>query len=439
MAENVTTRDPFICSGCGVCAAICPQNALQMTESVEGGYRPMCNDECINCGICLEICPFVHKLSLTRDEYRSDFPRAHEYHPILGRHCGAILGGVTDATRRNEVASGGYLTWILEVLLDSDMIDAVYCPLPTGEADPLYQYARCSSIESIRSAAGSAYYPIPLTQVVQEIRQRPGRYAITALPCQARALRAAMMKIPALRERIVFLMGLVCGQLKTKHFAELLMTEAGAPYDQVRYIQFRIKRADKPSKIHESRVFWHSVDREQSAIVPMGKWFMLRSLSLWACNYCMEVFPQAADIVFMDAWLDPYRHQPEGTSIALFRDPQLMAYFHLGAERGELTVAPASEQDVLLSQRSGIIQKYRYNPARVGIALPDGLAGNDVLLPNLPFLVRWFLHEDARRDQLAIGLWRTCGNLEVYLARLRKLHRQRWIPLVLTRLFVREW
>jgi len=411
-----------------------------MAESAEGGYRPVLTGECINCGKCLEVCPFVNQVSLAYEAYSSEFPQADQYHPILGHYCGAVLGGVTDEAQRQRVASGGYLSWFLETLLEAGVIDAAYCPAPTGSAEPLFRYTRCDQPTDIRNAAGSVYYPVHLAEAVREIQQKPGRYAITALPCQARALRAAMAVSPVLHERILFVMGLVCGQLKTKHFAEMLMAEAGVPSEHVQRVQFRAKRPDKPSKVHESRIVWTSEDQEQSTSVPMGKWFMLRSFSLRACNYCFEVFPQAADAVFMDAWLAPYRDQPEGTSIALLRRPELLEWVDRGVESGELTTLHVSEQDVLLSQRSGIIQKYRFNPARTGMDLPPGLKESDIPAPKLPFLVRWFLKEDARRDQLAEGLWRQCdGTLAGYLAALRRIHRRRWIPLILAKLFVRRW
>ena len=45
------------CTGCGMCSAVCPVNAITMRLSKEGFYVPFIReDSCISCGICQKIC-----------------------------------------------------------------------------------------------------------------------------------------------------------------------------------------------------------------------------------------------------------------------------------------------------------------------------------------------------------------------------------------------
>lgn len=47
------------CCGCTACFAICPKEAIVMTEDEEGFLYPeIKEDRCIKCYQCLHVCPF---------------------------------------------------------------------------------------------------------------------------------------------------------------------------------------------------------------------------------------------------------------------------------------------------------------------------------------------------------------------------------------------
>ena len=46
------------CTGCGVCAAVCPSAAVEMQPDAHGFLRPIVDDAaCTNCGLCTGKCP----------------------------------------------------------------------------------------------------------------------------------------------------------------------------------------------------------------------------------------------------------------------------------------------------------------------------------------------------------------------------------------------
>lgn len=46
------------CTGCGVCAAVCPSAAVKMQPDAHGFLRPIVDDAaCTDCGLCTEKCP----------------------------------------------------------------------------------------------------------------------------------------------------------------------------------------------------------------------------------------------------------------------------------------------------------------------------------------------------------------------------------------------
>ena len=53
------------CTGCGICADVCPHAAIEMTREV--AYPEPVLLKCVGCMVCVEECPFhaieVHELS----------------------------------------------------------------------------------------------------------------------------------------------------------------------------------------------------------------------------------------------------------------------------------------------------------------------------------------------------------------------------------------
>lgn len=57
-------KENKICTACGACANICPQNAIQMKEDEYGFLYPSIDEEkCINCRLCEKVCQNIDALS----------------------------------------------------------------------------------------------------------------------------------------------------------------------------------------------------------------------------------------------------------------------------------------------------------------------------------------------------------------------------------------
>lgn len=45
------------CTGCGACAASCPNHCIDIVIASSGEYRPAINtDNCVNCNLCNKVC-----------------------------------------------------------------------------------------------------------------------------------------------------------------------------------------------------------------------------------------------------------------------------------------------------------------------------------------------------------------------------------------------
>ncbi|WP_051563196.1 Coenzyme F420 hydrogenase/dehydrogenase, beta subunit C-terminal domain [Butyrivibrio sp. LB2008] len=54
---NISTKEEVKCTGCGLCAEICPSKCITMKENKEGFLFPnVDNNKCVDCGKCVDIC-----------------------------------------------------------------------------------------------------------------------------------------------------------------------------------------------------------------------------------------------------------------------------------------------------------------------------------------------------------------------------------------------
>jgi coenzyme F420-reducing hydrogenase beta subunit len=350
VTTNVVSYD--LCIGCGLCAALCPQEALEMAWNKYGEYSPIKSTPCVTeCGLCMRVCPFANHED-NEDTIGKEF---YGGVPGIGHRSetGYYLASYVGYAERHRPrsASGGVATWLLERLLAEDVVDYVICVAPTGNPERLFSFTIFDTPEGVRAGAGSAYYPVEMSGVIKQVIKVPGRYAITGLPCFIKAIRLAQQKNTELREKVVVTIGLVCGQLKSKHFTDYIAAFAGVR-DKVTEVHYRGKSTNHPaSNFHyafrtengeEKKIFWS----EGIADAWTNRWFTPN-----ACNYCDDVFAECADVACMDAWLPEYSKDSRGTSLMLVRSPLAAEV----VERGQgVCFEPIAVERVIQSQ-SGIL------------------------------------------------------------------------------------
>lgn len=268
MAQNVvnTIVANELCIGCGICAGICPQNALLMKFNKYGEYNPYLEKDCLEkCGLCLHVCPFHDENENENVLGTSLYGKTKDikYLSETGYYLDSFVGYSPDF--RQNSASGGMATWLLITLLRENVVDYVITVTAHKEPDQLFQYTIFDDEKSILTSSGSVYYPVELSQIIKTILDKPGRYAIVGLPCFLKGLRLATQKNKKLKDRITVTVGLVCGQMKSKHYTTYLSTLANAG-GKLQKVKYRGKSPDKPANnfyFHcinengdEGKIFW---------------------------------------------------------------------------------------------------------------------------------------------------------------------------------------
>jgi coenzyme F420-reducing hydrogenase beta subunit len=350
--------DHDLCIGCGVCAAMCPDNVLEMQFNRFGEYNPFSIGECTKeCGICLKVCPFVGG---NPDEDAIGQQLFGDVSGIQHRHetgyfLNSYVGYSNVDGHREYGSSGGIATWLLEALLTEGVVDHVICVVPTCDTEGLFAFRVFDTPEDVRTGAGSVYYPVEISAVIRQVLETPGRYAITGLPCFIKAVRLAQNRNKKLRDRVVVTVGLTCGQLKSRHFTDYIAALAGVR-GKVMRVHYRGKSPDRPaSNYHytfttadgeERRIFWN----EGIAEAWTNRWFTPH-----ACNYCDDIFAECADVTCMDAWLPEYSKDSRGTSLVLVRSP-LVQKVITGGQGGYLDPIPIER---VLQSQAGVVEVKR--------------------------------------------------------------------------------
>jgi len=368
-----------LCIGCGICASVCPRQNLKIEFNKFGEYNALeignsCGEKCT---LCLKVCPFYNNKDNEDTLGKKLFAETPgiKHTPETGYYIDSFVGYSNINSHRENGSSGGLATWTLETLLTDNLVDHVACVSPNNDPEKLFKFRICNNTEEVRECSRSCYYPVETSEVIKHILSHKGRYGIIALPCMCKAIRLAMQLIPKLKRRIKFVLGLVCGQTKSKFFAEYICALGGGDPHCLKQVTFRIKDPNRPASnygmkfvsedemnpSHEGVVFWTE---------GMNRIWCDRYFTPNACNFCDDVFAELADVCFMDAWLQEYVTDGKGHSIVLTRNREINDLF-LSECRKKRTVKVisigatiSSQSSVLFYKRSLIGERYnRYRRA----------------------------------------------------------------------------
>ncbi|MEE2730012.1 MAG: Coenzyme F420 hydrogenase/dehydrogenase, beta subunit C-terminal domain [Pseudomonadota bacterium] len=349
------------CIGCGACAAL--ENAeykitrtefgLQEAELIEPGER---SGSALPFVAAEKVCPFS---DAARDEdelnriFYSDAPHNKRH---IGRHWATYAGSVADDELRAVASSGGIGRWLERKLLEEGLVDGVVhvIPTPNNSGQPLFEFTIVSSAEAVAQGARSAYYPTPMHEVLKQVRGLQGRYLFTGVPCFAKALKSLCLEDTVLGERIKYVVGIVCGHMKSEAYAELIAWQMGVKPERLEQIDFRGKVDGIKASTKQNIVTAGGKDHKEFSKDLFGTGYGLGLFKPKACDFCDDVLAEVADISIGDAWLPEYVQDSRGSSIVIVRNRELGEIVARGIAQGELQLDSLSADAILQSQEGGL-------------------------------------------------------------------------------------
>jgi len=344
------------------------------------------------------VCPFSPRARNEDEIAAARFSSARYVDPLIGRFQAAYVGHVAEGSFRADGSSGGMASWTAVELLKERLVDGIAHVVPQtagGEGKPFFGYRISRSVEDVCDGAKSRYYPVEMSGAVDEMRRRPGRYALVGIPCFVKAVQLLRFEDPVLRDRIPFTLGLFCGHMKSARFVESFAWQMGESVESVAAVDYRLKDPRRPANWYtahlrlkdgstRSRDWWHLADGD------WGAGFFQNS----ACNFCDDLTGETADISFGDAWVEPYASDGHGTNVVVVRSPELHRLIDRAVEKGRLNLEEVDSAFVVRTQAAGFRQRreglaFRLSWPRLGVRPAKRVPPSFTGLPARRMLIYW--------------------------------------------------
>lgn len=353
--------DGGYCIGCGVCAA--------MDDRIHMGFNPMGqiqaslpSDVDVTEALA-DVCPFSD-FAVDEDVIASELFDHQQINSDdrIGRYIGTFAGWVEEGDLRSRASSGGIGTWLQCELLADGLVDAVVSVMPreTSGAKTLFKFSVARTSQAVLDRAKTRYYPVEMSAVIRFVLETPGKYAFIGTPCFAKALRLAQKTEPLLAERIKFVLGIVCGHLKSSAFSEALAWQCGLAPDGIQDIDFRSKLEGRPASRYGVAVTGKRIESDETLTVTRPMEGLLGAnwghglFKYKACEYCDDVLAETADAVVGDAWLPSYDSDHRGANIVIVRNPEVLDLLKRGRDDARLHLDEITADQVAESQAGGL-------------------------------------------------------------------------------------
>jgi coenzyme F420-reducing hydrogenase beta subunit len=413
--------DGGYCIGCGACAYVAT-DSVELIEDEYQRYQGRIKPDAQKSDLqaALSVCPFSNE-GPNEDEISQqvfDYDSGN-YSEVIGYHKSLYAGHVSDSGLRKKVTSGGILTYTLTELLKRDLVDAVVHVKKSDKPEALFEYGFSRTPEEVVQGAKSRYYPIELSEVMDFIKNHEGRYAFVGIPCFIKTARRLCLQDPVIAERIHFFVGLVCGHLKSKAYADLMAWRAGINPSEMKSIDFRHKFESR--RADDYGICVEDQDGNQKELVAKetaGTNWGLGFFKYEACDYCDDIFSETADIAVGDAWLKDYTNDALGNSVVVVRNEIIDTILKEGIMNEGLVFDELTPEEALMSQGGG----FRHRRTGLGDRLylkqkrttwvpkkrVDGVQVKIPILRKLIYRYRMYLREKSA------AVWKDCRAMNDY-------------------------
>lgn len=300
----------YACSGCSLCATLCPAHCITMKEDEKGFLYPEVNTaKCINCGMCIKSCP-------ENQEYQ-----VNDY------TCHAMA--TADMQLRQASSSGGIFGALAELFLKGNgaVVGAAFTESMNVELRIIQKMDELPCLQGSKYV--QAAVPNGLYKRVQELLEAGTSVLFSGTPCQIAAMNAFLSHK---QHANLLLVEVICHGVPApavwRAYLDYVCEKQNIARGDIAKIHFRDKRTgwSKSSFVIETRQFntvISQTERQNGYMQLFGRNVILRP----SCAVCQfKEGRSGADITLGDFWglrnIGPELFDDAGISIVIVHSPK---------------------------------------------------------------------------------------------------------------------
>ncbi|MCF2447046.1 Coenzyme F420 hydrogenase/dehydrogenase, beta subunit C-terminal domain [Dyadobacter sp. CY345] len=343
-----TIIEQQLCTGCGACVSESKSQTVKMELNKSGFLIPSLSENEQDSVNMLRVCPFnpnPEESVADEDKIAQNFlGKTKHFDTKIGYYNETYIG--YSVNHRISSSSGGIATFIFEKLLREGYVDHLFV---VRDVNGSYEYQLFSDLENITQISKTRYYPVTLENLFGQIDLIQGKVAISGVACFLKAVRLKQHYYPGLRDKIPFLVGIICGGTKSSFFTDYLAQRSGIK-GKYRNQEYRIKDKNNLSSDYSFSAFDEDDNNHVMRMREVGDMWGTGLFKSNACDFCSDVLTEVADISLGDAWLDEYRQDGLGNSVVITRSTKADLLIKTGIESGELNLKIVPKEAIIKSQ-----------------------------------------------------------------------------------------
>lgn len=383
-----------LCTGCGACAYLQPQQ-IRMTDVLTEGRRPVpqasAGSRLID-GEGVKACPGL------RLEHRFD-PNDTALDRGLMEGWGPVRtvyeGHAADAGLRFGGSSGGAASALALFALESRGFRGVLHTAAREDVPYLNETVMSTSREHLLKRTGSRYAPASPCEGLGEIERGEGPYMFIAKPCDVAAAQAARRVRPALDRNLAITVGFFCAGTPSTRGTLQMLEAMGVP-DPAALVSLRYRGNGWPG-LATAIARKPDGGETRGELTYQQSWGDILSKHVqWRCRLCADHTGEFADIAVGDPWYREIKPGEAGSSLIVVRTERGARFVEEAIARGYLVAAPVESKTLPASQPNLLRTRGAIWGRIMSLRLIGMLTPRYVGMPTFPF---WW-RELSLRDKI---------------------------------------
>jgi len=344
-------RNRWLCHGCGICKAVCKQDAIEMVYGKK--YRnhvPVINHKkCKECGLCIDVCPGKE---VNFSEISKKFLDGGKYDILSGHYISNYFAWARDKDIRWKAASGGIATALAKFLLNSGQADKIIVVTKGNSGGCLdFKGTVISHEDNLHKAMGSKYCSVPLCAALKKI-PRNDRIAVFGLPCHIHGIRKAQLEDKLFGKLDMILIGIFCGGTKGRESTEWIIKKRGLDFSKLIEINYR-------GNGWPGQMVARFLDGNK-LIIPYPEYadFQFSGFRPWRCELCSDGLAELADLSIGDAWVKEITSKnSQGVSMVISRSQKGEKLLKDAISAKAIECKSSDDADAIRSQYRMLLRK----------------------------------------------------------------------------------